>query len=253
MLQPEAWIASFLRDGYVQFPHLVTETIIEAAHRSILGDLARNYDGSRVIEYNHQSWCPGLRRSPEILRLFETKEVRSTADRLLGKGRYKGDDFAQIAIRKSQGSERPCPPVAHIDGIPTPHNGVAGTDIWNFALLVGIFLTEVKAKYAGNFTVWPGTHLVLERYFRERGKIARSEGMPVVPLGEPKQLLAMPGDVVFCHYELAHTAAANISSDDRIAVFFRLWFNGTTTPEDAEQRWHNLTHIWDGWQIAPVI
>jgi hypothetical protein len=251
--QSDAWIESFLRDGYAHFPRLVPEPLIQTAHQCILRDLEENYDEKRLVEYNNQSWCPGLRRSPEILGLFETEKVRSVANRLLGKSRFKGEDFAQIAIRKAHNSERPVPPIAHIDGIPTPHNGVAGTDIWNFALLVGIFLTEVKSEYAGNFTVWPGTHLVLEKHFCERGKIARSEGMPAVPLGEPKQLLAKPGDVVFCHYELAHTAAANISGADRIAIFFRLWFNGTTAPEDAEQRWHNLTHIWHGWQIAPVI
>ncbi len=124
-----------------------------------------------------------------------------------------------------------------------------GTAIQNFTALVGVFLTEVKSDFAGNFTVWPGSHLVLEKYFRDRGKAALSEGMPNVPMGDPVQLRAKPGDVVLCHYQLAHSAAVNTSAENRIAIFFRLWLNDISGPERSEQRWHNLTHIWDGWQI----
>ena len=42
------------------------------------------------------------------------------------------------------------------------------------------------------------SHEVLERYFRERGSAAMTEGMPRVPLGSPVQLMAAPGDVVLC-------------------------------------------------------
>jgi ectoine hydroxylase-related dioxygenase (phytanoyl-CoA dioxygenase family) len=53
-----------------------------------------------------------------------------------------------------------------------------------------------------------------------------------------------PGDVVLCHYELAHTAAVNVSDDDRYAVYFRLWLN-----DIDDRRWHLMTHIWDGWRL----
>jgi ectoine hydroxylase-related dioxygenase (phytanoyl-CoA dioxygenase family) len=33
----------------------------------------------------------------------------------------------------------------------------------------------------------------------------------------------MPGDVVICHYQLAHSAAVNRSCNDRIAIYFQIW------------------------------
>jgi ectoine hydroxylase-related dioxygenase (phytanoyl-CoA dioxygenase family) len=236
----------FRRDGYAQFPQTVSQTLVKTARDRILRDIKENYDPNRLVEYNNQSWCPGLRGSPEILSLFKNRPVQSLVNDLLGKNCFQSDR-GQIAIRKAHNSDQPYEPVPHIDGIPTPHNGLRGTEIQNFTALAGIFLTEVKTAFAGNFTVWPGSHLVLEKHFRERGKAALQEGMPAIPLGEPLQLLAKPGDLVLCHYELAHSAAPNVSDDDRIAIFFRLWFKEIVDPEAKEQRWHNLTHIWHDW------
>jgi ectoine hydroxylase-related dioxygenase (phytanoyl-CoA dioxygenase family) len=64
-----------------------------------------------------------------------------------------------------------------------------------------------------------------------------------IGLGDPIQLFADPGDVVLCHYQLAHAAAVNLSSNDRIAVYFRVWLKGI-----AEQQWELLTNIWNGWR-----
>jgi hypothetical protein len=69
------------------------------------------------------------------------------------------------------------------------------------------------------------------------------EGMPEVELGDPVQPFAKPGDVVVCHYQLAHSAAVNISSSDRIAVYFRLCLKGI-----ENGRWELLTNIWNGWR-----
>ncbi|MFZ0590493.1 MAG: phytanoyl-CoA dioxygenase family protein [Bryobacteraceae bacterium] len=242
----DLWIDQFIRDGYVHFPQLVPQRLVEAARERILRDVDQNYDAARLIEYNNQSWCPGLRGSPAILNLFNSDPVQSVVNEALGKNRFQ-HDHGQIAIRKAHNSDQRYEPAPHIDGIPTPHNGLKGTEIQNFTALVGIFLTEVKTAFAGNFTVWPGSHFILEKHFRERGKAALDEGMPSIPLGEPMQLLAKPGDLVLCHYELAHSAAPNLSDNDRIAIFFRLWFKEIAAPEAKEQRWHNLTHIWHGW------
>lgn len=236
----------FVRDGYAFFPQIVSQALVKTARDRILRDVQENYDPSRLVEYNNQSWCPRLCSSPEILNLFHSDPVQSVLNEALGKDRFQCDR-GQIAIRKAHNADRPSAPVPHIDGIPTPHNGLQGTEIQNFTALVGIFLTEVKTAFAGNFTVWPGSHIVLEKHFRERGKTALEEGMPSIPLGEPMQLLAKPGDLVLCHYGLAHSAAPNISDHDRIAIFLRLWFKEIAAPEAKEQRWHNLTHIWHGW------
>ncbi len=71
--------------------------------------------------------------------------------------------------------------------------------------------------------------------------------MPAVDLGKPTQLICDPGDAILCHYQLAHTAAVNTSNVDRVAVYFRIWFNDIDT-----RRWQLLTNIWDGWKLPAI-
>jgi hypothetical protein len=46
------------------------------------------------------------------------------------------------------------------------------------------------------------------------------------------------------HYQLAHTAAVNLSDQDRIAIYFRVWL-----ADIDERRWQLLTNVWDGWRL----
>ena len=245
---PPVWAAQLRRDGFTLLPQLVPPALIEAARAKIAENLAGHYDGSKLIEYNNRSWCPELRDAPEILQLLNNEDVQSILDAALGAGRYTASE-GQIAIREAHSAPQAAEPVPHIDGIPTPHNGVEGTELQSFTALLGIFLTEVTAEFAGNFTVWPGSHILLGKHFAERGPSALEEGMPGIALGNPVQLLCNPGDVVLCHYQLAHAAAVNTSDNDRIAIFFRIWFKDIAGPNRAARRWHNLTHLWNGWQI----
>ena len=109
---------------------------------------------------------------------------------------------------------------------------------------MGVFLTPIASAFAGNFTVWPGSHEVYERYFRERGPRAMSEPAPTLEIGKPVQLICGLGDVVLAHYQLGHTAAVNTLDTNRIAVYFRSWLRGIEL-----DRWHYLTNIWDGWTL----
>jgi ectoine hydroxylase-related dioxygenase (phytanoyl-CoA dioxygenase family) len=139
------------------------------------------------------------------------------------------------------------PPEPHIDGIPTGLNGLTGDKICNFTALVGVFLTTTPSTFAGNFTVWPGSHLVYEKYFRERGPGSMREGMPTAEPGQPVQLICNAGDAVFCHYQLGHTAVVNTSDVDRVAIYFRIWLRNIGDIE--ERRWQLLTDIWQGWRL----
>lgn len=245
------WKKQLYDEGYAHFRGLVSPRLIAAARRAIDEDLARNYDPARQAEYENQSFCPGLRQAPEISSLFDKSGLRRVCNRSLGRRRYYHGD-GQIAIRKAHNAPENFPPVAHIDGIPTEHNGLPPGEIGSFTALAGVFLTEAASDFAGNFTVWPGSHRLVEDYFRRRGPEALSpealaEGMPQLPLGEPVQLQCSPGDVVLCHYELAHTAAVNTSANDRYAIFFRIWLHemdGIT----REERWQRLSNLWQGWK-----
>jgi hypothetical protein len=240
----EDWRIQLRRDGYARFPKLCPEPLVAAARKAIDRDLAANYDPARQIEYDHISYCPDLRRARSLMALLLRSGATAALDDAIGFDRL-GYSNAQIALRKAGNAAAPIPPEPHIDGLPTPHNGVpADALVVNFTALVGVFLSPVRSEFAGNFTVWPGSHHVLEGHFREHGPAALRNGMPDIALGVPVQLLAEPGDVVLCNYQLAHAPAVNLSVHDRYAVYFRLWF------KDIEnRRWDLMTDIWDGWRL----
>ena len=243
--QVSDWRTRLHRDGYAMFRGLCAEPILLAARAAIDHDLATNYDAQRQLEYDNRSYCPDLRGTAVLLSLLLDSGIMAKLDEVIGSDKL-GYDGGQIAVRRAGNARRPAPPEPHIDGLPAPFNGVPkGSLVSNFTALVGIYLSPVRAQFAGNFTVWPGSHHILEQHFRDMGPDALRNGMPRIPLGTPLQLMTEPGDIVLCHYELAHTAAVNLSAADRYAVYFRLWL------KDIEQRrWHLMTHIWNGWKVA---
>lgn len=250
---PNSWEDRFLRDGYYLFPKLIDPSTLLSARTLIDDDLAANYDAKRQVEYDNRSACPDLLGHPLLLDLFKDDSLQERLATLVDPHQVAVDD-GQIAIRKAHNTEANHPPVPHIDGIPTATNGMTGNELTPFTLLIGIFLTDVTREFAGNFTVWPGSHLVLEHYFSERGQRARREGMPQIPLGSPTQLLCSAGDAVLCHYSLAHAAAVNTSDFDRYAVFFRVTHRellGSRASSDHDSAWEHLTSIWTGWKISP--
>jgi Phytanoyl-CoA dioxygenase (PhyH) len=153
-------------------------------------------------------------------------------------------DKGQIAIRRAHNYPEPIPPEPHIDGFSSGLNGLDEGKVYNHTVTVGVFLTLTTTEFAGNFTVWPGSHHVYERYFREQGPRAMSAPLPNPEIGQPVQLMCGVGDVVLAHYQLGHSAAVNTSHVDRIAIFFRVWLRAVEL-----DRWHYLTNIWEGWKL----
>jgi Phytanoyl-CoA dioxygenase (PhyH) len=254
-----SWTDSFVRDGYTVFPSLVDRETVATACERIEEDLATRYDPSRKAEYDSRSFCPDLRGTSSILALLENDSVRDRVGELVNPRKLAFDTLGQIAIRRAHNAEKSGPPYAHVDGFPAPHNGVEEGTVLPFSILVGVFLSEVKTEFAGNFTVWPGSHFLVEKYFNERGHRALHESMPDLPklgIGEPLQLMGSPGDVVLCHYALAHSAAVNTSDKDRVACFFRLGhteLNHREDPSYAKHAWKHLTQMWSGWKVkAPI-
>ena len=229
--------------GYAHFPRLVPAPLVAAALAAIGRDLRENYDPLRQLEYDNRSHCPDLLGTPPIMDLLEASPARAILDDAFGAGNVEWDR-GQIAIRRAHNHPEPVAPEPHIDGFASGLNGLEGGKIYSLTALVGVFLTPVTRPFAGNYTVWPGSHHVYERYFRARGERAMGEPMPTPELGRPVQLMCGVGDVVLVHYQLGHTAAVNTSDVDRIAVYFRVWLRGL-----EERRWHHLTNIWDGWNI----
>jgi hypothetical protein len=230
------------RDGCVLLPGAVPRELVDAALRAInasLGDAG--IDPAQLARFRAQSYCPELQGARVITDLVNASEVWSLAESAIGPGQIGPLGHGQIALRFPS-TEPPRPPHPHLDGMYTATNGVPKGTIRNFTALIGVVLSEVAHAEMGNLTVWPGSHLQYERYFRDRGPQALLEGMPDVPLAEPRQLTGAPGDAVLCHYQLGHGIAGNTSPGIRYAIYFRL----KHVDHDAIH-WECMTDIWREW------
>jgi len=237
------WQEHLKANGYAHFTRMTPESLMTPARKAIEFDLSSNYDPKRQGEYDNRSYCPDLREAPPIMNLLTESPILNVLDETFGLDQIDWDK-GQIAIRRAHNHSEPIPPTPHIDGFSTGLNGLEAGRIYNHTVTVGVFLTPTTKEFAGNFTVWPGSHYLYERYFRERGPDAMSEPIPTPEIGPPVQLKCEVGDVVLAHYQLGHSAAVNTSDSDRIAIFFRIWLRAVEL-----DRWHYLTNMWEGWQL----
>ena len=108
----------------------------------------------------------------------------------------------------------------------------------------GVFLSRVDGPERGNFTVWPGSHRLIEARLRQQGPGAFSAGFPAdLGLGPPRALQAEPGDGLIAHYALAHGIGPNCGPHVRYATFYRLRHRA-----HAELGERPLTDIWLEWE-----
>lgn len=228
--------------GFAVLSGLVPSERRDRALRAINACLGRGLRPEDIPHFRAQSFCPELKKADVILDLFRRSGAADVAGALVGGDGLERVTSAQIALSFPAEKEPDQPPYPHLDGMYTPANGVPRGSVLSFTMLAGIVLSDADAPAAGNLVVWPGSHRVLERHFRERGPESLLKGMPAVELGRPEPILARAGDVVLCHYQLAHAAGPNTSPYVRYAVYFRLKRRG----HDA-QRWDCLTDIWREW------
>jgi hypothetical protein len=229
--------------GYVQLHGVVPGVMVEEALRAINHSVGEGMDPEKMLTFRSQSFCPELRNAPAITDLLNRTPAWALAESAIGEGRIQPVKGGQIALRFPSLQDPPNPPRFHIDGTYSPHNGVPQGEIRNFTMLVGVFLSDVDRSFAGNFTVWPGTHHRFERYFREHGPQSLLEGVPKVEMPEAVEFTAQAGVVVLCHYQVAHGVAQNVSPHPRYAIFFRL-----RHVNHEAHRFDVMTDIWLQWE-----
>lgn len=230
------------QDGYVKLPGMVPRDKVDAALRAINASLgSEGIDPAKLATFRAQTYTPELRNSPAITDLLNDTPLWDAAESAIGTEQIKPVTAGQIALRFPVLDEA-AEPRPHIDGMYTPTNGVPEGTIANFTALVGVLLSDLSGPYAGNFTVWPGTHRMYEQYFREHGPQALLQGMPKVELPQPVQITGQAGDAVLVHYQLAHGIAGNSSPHIRYAIFFRLHH-----VNHDNVHWECMTDIWLEW------
>jgi hypothetical protein len=230
-------------DGYVRIPNVIPPEMVREALLAINHNLiTKGMPPDQLPKFHSQSFCPEIQKAPVISDLFNKTPVKGIVESLLERGKVPDQGGAQIALRWPGYANPPKVGPPHVDGTYSPNNGVAPGTISHFTMLAGVFLSSVPGPFCGNFTVWPGTHRSFADYFRAHGPESLLKGLPPVPMPEPVQVMAEPGDLVLAHYLLAHSVAANVSPNVRYTLFFRV------THADHKQLGNEcMTDPWAEW------
>ena len=238
-------IADFKRDGFLHLRGAVPAEYISHAVQTINSHVGQGVPADQLQTWRSQSFFPELQGQSVILDLFNASGVRENLQQLMGADNVAPTRWGQLALRFPQppGAEIR-PPRPHIDGIYAPNNGVPQGTLSSFSALVGVFLSDVAGVNAGNFTVWPGSHIAMQNYFRQHGLdiILRENQIPPIEKGEAHQFKVTAGDAVIAHYQLLHGVAGNHAPWPRYATFFRVMH-----PDHEAHRLECLTDLWREW------
>jgi hypothetical protein len=230
-------------DGFVLVPGVVPRIMCDRALREINHSVGEGMNVADMPILRSQSYCPEITGEPVIRDLLAATPAWQLAESAIGAGRIRAEHHGQIALRFPGLQDPPGEPRPHIDGMYTPTNGVPKGQINNFTALLAVFLSDLSAPYSGNFTVWPGSHLLNAAYFREHGPQSLLHGMPEVDLPPAHQVIARAGDIALVHYLVSHGVAPNVSPHVRYAIFFRL-----THVDHEAQKWESMSAPWLQWE-----
>jgi len=270
----------FMENGFIVVRNVVSKELTDKAKRAINRFVSRPATKEEIFVYRNVSYGDlDLMGSDNIRNLMYKSGVLSLIESLLGSTqpvwvgqialRFPGfscleDLMDQPEISKafnflsfvmgnnSKDSLTPLPDFEknwHIDGTPDTKFTPPGM-FHNFTMLVGVLLSDVDEQFSGNLTVFPGSHKVLENYFKfekspeESAKLDFSEIRQTCSprLNKPVQIIGKRGDVILAHYQTAHTVSPNVSSDIRYCVYFRV----TCGKRDEEEKFYPeaMKNIW---------
>jgi Phytanoyl-CoA dioxygenase (PhyH) len=221
---------TFAREGFVVIPDVVDRAHIDAALHLINYWLDDRYDSAKRWTYFAQSYAPEFQKDPAIMGLFGESGVAELAAELVGRP-ILAPEQGQIALRYPIApGGAPLVLGPHVDGVATKLNRVPDDGkIHGFTLLAGVMLSDVPAAGNGNFTLWPGSHLSLARWFAEHGTsipdpdaFFRATEDVCDATAEPVALTGNAGDLVLSHHLVGHAHGPHVGPNVRYMVFFRL-------------------------------
>lgn len=241
-------LVTFGRDGYLVVRDTVAEADLVPLDAEVDELVARRPPPVDKVGFHHYFGQPTkLPVSARVLR--ETGVLRLAGELVAPLTIDLAFDHIQVATSIPGWDHEPGG--GHIDGY-----GIEGqTEPATFTLLAGVYLGDESTAGRGNLWVWPGSHLVHEGLFRERGVDAlldeRSQGGhaglldPDLDLGRGRPVLARRGDVILAHHLLAHNQSGNTQHALRRIVYYRLAATG------HRARWRE-THLDALLEYAPV-
>lgn len=129
----------------------------------------------------------------------------------------------------------------HVDGGTGPY--ALGTDrvYLPFTIACAVYFDEVEPR-GGGFTVWPGSHRIMEEYFQDHTRQDYQETPNLLENLDPgpgMEITGGPGTLVLWHHNIMHAAAPNHSERIRMAGFQRI-----ARKDIAEIEQRGLSDIW---------
>ena len=152
---------SYHTNGFLVLKRAVDREFVKLAKKAILSDLGRSgIPPGEIGQYQAQSWVPHLRaddvRSQILIDVFRHSALVPALSSLINDpSPYLHTPQVALIFPKLDGP-RTLGKGAHIDGIPTPTNGLPYGKIYGFNSLIGIALSEQREDFCGNLVVYPG-------------------------------------------------------------------------------------------------
>ena len=236
----------FAGDGYIVVPSVVSENLLDAADDEIDNLMREVSPHEGDCGPGQSAWFPPRRRLPRCDDALRQSPALGIAHELVHPNNLDHRfDHIQVAITVAPWSHVPGGP--HIDG-----HGPGQDPPESFTMLAGILLTDQRESQSGNLWVWPGSHLVHERLFRDRGsKVLQQTGGhstlldPPALLGAPVPITGGRGDLVLAHFLLGHNKGGNASPRMRRTIYYRLAVPG------HRARWEQT--FLDAWTEYPPL
>ena len=222
-------IRTFGRDGYVVVRGVVPERTLAELDLEVDGLIADAPPPAGKVGFHHYFEDPA--RLPVAQRALRECGVLALAGELVAPLTIDLA-FDHIQVATSVHGWDHAPGGGHIDGYGIPGQ----TEPFSFTMLAGIYLGDETEAGRGNLWVWPGSHLVHQRLFEERGadvllRETSAFGHPCLlsdppAVGPGQPVLAGRGDVLLAHYLLAHNQSGNMWNPLRRIVYYRLAADG---------------------------
>jgi ectoine hydroxylase-related dioxygenase (phytanoyl-CoA dioxygenase family) len=217
-------LIEFAHTGYLVVPDVVGEALLAAADAEIDALVLREPPPPDTV--GKHFWFLSPSRLPAAHAALRDSGALAIAEELVAPDSLALIlDHIQVALNIPPYDHRPGGP--HIDGHVRQHPGQIAPD--SFTLLAGIFLSDETDIDHGSVWVWPGSHLVHQQLFRDRGTdVLMQTGGHITmlrdppPLPEPVPVFGRRGDLLLAHFLLGHNSGGNLSPTTRRMLYYRL-------------------------------
>ncbi|MDA0839740.1 MAG: phytanoyl-CoA dioxygenase family protein [Planctomycetota bacterium] len=203
------WTDHYVEHGIAVIRGAVDDTFCERALKevsSLIGadisspeDLAEKLNGKSHVPYN-----PGTANMQVLPEIYDQPGIRSMIDTMFGDaGAWNGERSFQLFVSPFDPEAEPkLSGQGHIDFVKCPIPALGS----GFMFQVSLVRSE---PFSGNITIYPGTHKIVQKLVIDDPEWRYPTNMDMVPVVEPYEFVAEPGDVMLFHHLVLHDGNAN--------------------------------------------